>query len=180
MDVAVDLADREGPPAVTLARVAAELGVRTPSLYHHVDGLQGLRRAMALRALQQLDRQLQRAAVGRADAEAVRQLALAYREFAQQRPGLYAATLATPEGDADIRAAGEAVVATVVAALAGYGFDEATAVHATRSLRSALHGFVSLELAGSFAMAVDPDETFSWLVEALIRGLADLAGEARL
>ena len=48
IETAAALADQEGLEAVTLARVAAELGVRSPSLYSHVDGLAGLRRAIAL------------------------------------------------------------------------------------------------------------------------------------
>ena len=44
VDAAVAIADADGLEAVTLARVAAELGVRSPSLYNHVDGHAGLLR----------------------------------------------------------------------------------------------------------------------------------------
>lgn len=37
---AADIADDEGIEAVTLAALAGKLGVRSPSLYNHINGLQ--------------------------------------------------------------------------------------------------------------------------------------------
>jgi AcrR family transcriptional regulator len=51
VDAAAQLADAHGLQAVTLARVAGELGVRAPSLYNHVEGRDGLLRAVASWAL---------------------------------------------------------------------------------------------------------------------------------
>jgi AcrR family transcriptional regulator len=92
VDAATAIADAEGVGAVTLARVAADLGVRSPSLYNHVDGLDGLRRAIALRALRELHDTLRDAATGRAGAEALVALAEAYRDYARAHPGRYALT----------------------------------------------------------------------------------------
>ena len=47
VDAAAGIADAEGLEAVTLARVAGELGVRAPSLYNHVDGRDDVLRAIA-------------------------------------------------------------------------------------------------------------------------------------
>ena len=65
------LADADGLEAVTLARVAHALGVKPPSLYNHVDGRDGLVRAIALRGLGELTDALRRAATGRAGADAL-------------------------------------------------------------------------------------------------------------
>ena len=176
VDAAAAIADRDGLDAVTLARLAGELGVRAPSLYNHVDGLDGLHRALTLRALDELGQRLQRAAVGRAGADAVRALATGYRDFARERPGLYATTLPSSEGpDAAIRDAGHGIVATVLAVLAGYGFADEAEIHAARTLRSLLHGFASLELAGGFGLPVDVEATFDWLLDLVTSGFADLA-----
>ena len=45
---ATRIADERGLDALTLATVAAELGIRSPSLYAHVEGLDGLTRLLAL------------------------------------------------------------------------------------------------------------------------------------
>ena len=58
LDAAARIADADGLPAVTLARLAAELGVRPPSLYKHVDGLDAIHRGLALRGLQRGHRPL--------------------------------------------------------------------------------------------------------------------------
>jgi AcrR family transcriptional regulator len=176
VDAAAEIADREGPGGVTLAGIAAALDVKAPSLYNHVDGLEGIHRALSLRALAELGDRLQRAAVGRARDDAVRVLAVAYRDFARERPGLYAATVPSAEGiDAELAAAGQRVVETVVSVLAGYGLTGDAAIHATRTLRSLLHGFTSLELSGGFGLAIDVETTFSWSLDLLTAGFSEAA-----
>jgi hypothetical protein len=51
------------------------------------------------------------------------------------------------------------------------GIPAAAHVHAIRSLRAAVHGFLLLEATAQFQLADDPEESFTWLVDAVIRGL---------
>lgn len=175
VDAATAIADAEGVGAVTLARVAADLGVRSPSLYNHVDGLDGLRRAIALRALRELHDTLRDAATGRAGAEALVALAEAYRDYARAHPGRYALTQTPQPDDPELDAAADAVVGVVVAALRGFRLTDEDAIHATRAFRATVHGFVDLETSGGFALGVDVDESFRRLIAALAAGLADQA-----
>lgn len=94
VDVAASLADEQGLDAVTLSSVAGRLSVRTPSLYHHVQGLAGLRGALRLHGLERLSEALRDAASGRAERDALEAVAHAYLAFARTRPGLYSVTLA--------------------------------------------------------------------------------------
>lgn len=172
VDAAAALADAEGLEQLTLARVAERLGIRTPSLYHHVAGLEGLRRELALLGLRELARRLERAAVGKAGEAALVALAEAYRAFARERPGLYAATLRAPDpADAELGAAAQEVLAVLLAVLAGLGLAGDDALHAIRGLRSLLHGFAALEAAGGFGMPLDLDESFRRLLAVFIAGL---------
>ena len=146
---AAELADEAGPDHLTLAALAARLGVRQPSLYKHVDGLDGLRRSIALRAKDELAGTLARAAVGRSRGDAIVALASAYRQWALQHPGRYAAAQRAPAvGDTEDQAASDAVVRVVTDVLAGFELRDDDAIDATRALRSALHGFVTLEADG--------------------------------
>jgi hypothetical protein len=77
--------------------------------------------------------------------------------------------------DADAKAAAERVVQVVLAVLRGYGLDGEQALHATRALRSALHGFVSLEAQQGFGLPLSLDESFSVLVTTIDRGLTGSA-----
>lgn len=173
VDVAAALADKQGLDSLTLAAVAAELGVRTPSLYKHVDGLPALRRLLAVRAKQELGGVLGGAAVGRARGDALRALALAYRDWAVEHPGLYTAAQAAPLPDdaADV-AATEAVVQVVFDVLRGYDVNDDALIDATRTLRAGLHGFVALEAAGGYAMARPVDASMAWWLDSLDRALS--------
>ncbi len=179
MDAAAEIADRDGLQALSLAALAQALGVRTPSLYNHVDGLDDLRGALRLRGLAGLEAALQRSAVGRARGVALHAVAGAYRDFARAHRGLYALTLAapTPEKGAVRDAKGVAdtaqrLVDVVVSVLGGYGLERDDALHATRALRASLHGFVALEAAGAFGLPLDLDESFERLVALHDAGLS--------
>lgn len=180
---AAELVDRRGASELSLTTLAKRFGVRTPSLYNHVDGLDGLRRDLRLRALEALADELRRAAVGRAGADALHAIAHAYRDYALAHPGLYALTQSAvpPAGEeegVEVRDAERGVVEVVAHALRGYGLEGEEAVHAVRCLRSALHGFVTLETNGGFAMDLAPSESFARLVALLDHGLAS-AGSPR-
>jgi AcrR family transcriptional regulator len=166
------LADEVGLPRLTLAALAERLGVRQPSLYKHVDGMDAVQRSIAVRAKAELGEVLGRAAVGRSRGEAVRALARAYRQWAHEHPGRYAATVRAPQaGDPEDERASAAVVGIVLDVLAGYDLHDVDAIDATRALRSALHGFVSLEAAGGFGLPVDVDRSFERLVDGVVAGI---------
>jgi AcrR family transcriptional regulator len=171
-ETAARLADEHGFDALTLGAVAAELGVRPPSLYNHVDGLPGLLRDLALLGVEEMGERLRDAAVGRSGDDALAAVAAAYRTYARERPGLYRALQRAPDpGDADLEAAAARLLRPVLAVLAGYGLEGDAAIHAARTLRSALHGFVELERLGGFGMDVDVDRSYGWMVAAVAAGM---------
>jgi AcrR family transcriptional regulator len=172
LGAAATLVDAAGFETLTLARLAETLGVRTPSLYNHVTGLDGVRRGLALMGVRELRDQLARAAIGKSGADALIAIADAYRSFAKEHPGLYAASLRAP--GADETALGEVAadtLAIIAAVLAPYGLHDEPLVHAMRGFRSVAHGFVSLELAGGFGIPVNLDESYHALVRTLLAGL---------
>jgi AcrR family transcriptional regulator len=173
VDAAIAIADDEGLEAVTLARVAAALGVRSPSLYNHVEGRDGLIRAIAARSTRELATALRRAATGRSGARAIAAVAQAQRDYARAHPGRYAATVAAPApGDAEHEEAAADAVDVLTSVLGASGLEGDDVIHAVRALRSAVHGFAALEASGGFALAADPDVSFRRLVEAVASGLS--------
>jgi AcrR family transcriptional regulator len=173
VDAAAKLADAEGLESVTLARLAAVLGVRSPSLYAHVVSLEDLRRRIGSRGARELTARLGRAAAGRAGSDALRAVAHAYRAYGHEHPGTYAAAQRARElqkNDEAVAASREATD-VVLAVLRGFGLDGEDAVHAARTVRVALHGFVSLEAEEGFAIDLSLDETFERLIATLDRGL---------
>lgn len=178
--LALAVVDGGGPAGfeqLSLAAVATRAGVAVPSLYKHVGSLDELRRRVAVATVRELGSVLAAATVGLAGADALRALADALRAWALANPGRYAATQRAPSqqdaADAELRAAAAAVVATITTALRGFALPEDAAVDAVRLVRSAVHGFVSLELGGGFGLPDDLDRSFARMVAVLAAGLAD-------
>jgi AcrR family transcriptional regulator len=162
------VADESGYERLTLAAVAGRLGVALPSLYKHVRGLGGLQTGLATLAVRELGDELTRASVGRSGRDALIAVAAAYRSYVLAHPGRYAATVraARPQ-DLDHQGASDEVLRTVLAVLRSYRLEGDDAVDAARTLRSALHGFASLEADGGFGLPRDVDRSFDRMVAAL-------------
>ncbi|MEZ4658388.1 MAG: WHG domain-containing protein [Caldilineaceae bacterium] len=173
VEAAAQLIDEAGDPAtLCLKTLAAKLGIRVPSLYNHVDGLEGLTRAVALWGLQQLLAELRQAAVGKAGRDALNAVAHSYRAFVLAHPGVYPLTLRAPAAnDAEMSAVANELVELVLLLLAPLGLHDADALHEVRILRSLLHGFVSLEAAGGFGLPLERDESFRRLINRYIDGI---------
>lgn len=168
VDAAAGLADAQGFGGVTLVNVARKLGVEAPSLYEHVAGLPGVQVALRLRGFRQMADLSRRATVGRSGDEAVEALAVELRKFVRAHPGLYEATVKTAEGDTpEVQEAAAELMEVYLAVLHGYRLHGKEAIHALRYLRSALHGFVSLELAGGFGRPEDVNTSFRRLLVAV-------------
>ena len=178
---AVELLDSEGVGTLSLGRVAERLGVQTPSLYNHVEGMPGLLRQLALRNARDLAACMGDAAMGRSGPEAVLAVAEAYRAYIKQHAGLYMASLRASGAqvrdgsppDAELAEAEARVVRIVLAVLASFGLGGEDAIHAVRGLRSVVHGFATLEVAGGFGLPLDLDESFRRLVGLLVAGLRE-------
>ncbi len=169
MQTAVRLVDEHGLAQLTMATLAAQLNVRTPTLYHYFHGLAGVRRALALLGLRQMADSLGHAVMGKAGDEAMLALAFALRDFACEHPGLYEATSRAPEEeDPAWQSAGREVVDIGIRALSAYHLSLNDALHAIRILRSIVHGWVSLHNAGGFALPLDVDETFRRLLDVFL------------
>jgi len=169
---AADIADREGWIAVTLASVAGKLGVKTPSLYNHIEGLQDLRQKLAAHASGMLLDVMIRAAVGRHGLPAFIEVSAAYLDFVRRHPGVYEAfTRAADPKPAEFEKHAEDILQLLYRLLQPFELSETEMVHAVRGLRSLLHGFASLEAAGGFQMNVDKDESLASIVTFYIEGL---------
>lgn len=173
VDEAERIADEIGLSRLTLSALADRLGVRQPSLYKHVHGMEGLQRSIAVRAKVELGEVLARSSVGRARGDAIKAMSDAYRRWAKEHPGRYVASLRAPTpGDLEDETASSAVVRVVTDVLAGYNLIDEDAIDATRALRSALHGFVALETGGGFGLPVDIDRSFDRLVDGILTAIA--------
>jgi AcrR family transcriptional regulator len=184
VDAAVAELDAVGRlDGVALRAVAARLGVRTQSLYAHVDGADGLRRALALRGLEALGAALAEAVDAVDDgaaAEAIEAVVRAYLRFARERPGLYEATVRPREADHEVSATIDRVTEPLRRVLASFGLDEDAARYWYRIVFAATYGLIQMRRAGIELPPREVDETVCRLVRAVVRQVeAEVATAAR-
>lgn len=172
---AVEIADEQGPEAITLAAVARRLNVQSPSLFNHIKGLPELKRQIALYGLAKLYEALKSAAVNKSGKEAFVALSLAYVHFTREHPGLYELTLRAPDpNDVEVNKLSENIMRLMKDILAVYSLTEEETIHAIRALRSILHGFASLEQKQAFGLAIDVNDSLQLLLEGYAAMVAQL------
>lgn len=179
---AAALADEAGFAGVTMGLLAERLGIRPPSLYKHVSSLADLQHRVATLAMTELSEQIRDAVQGKAGRDALAALLTALRSYVTGHPGRYMATIGAAEHGLDdpFVLAGARVIDSVAAVLGGYGIGAAEMTHAIRFIRSTMHGFVMLEASGGFQWDPEPDQSFSWMIAFIDRGLRqpELSGQA--
>jgi AcrR family transcriptional regulator len=163
VDVAQRLLEDEGPEALSMRRLAGELGIQAPSLYKHVDSKERIEAELQQRALTQMGIALEAAS----DLGA---LALAYRLWALSHPRLYELTTRKPLHRDQLAHGVEAASSARLVALTGGNVDRARAIWA------AAHGLVDLELASRFPADADVQAAWDALVAAFDNGAASCAG----
>ena len=165
---AADLADEVGFENVTLSALARHFGVKDASLYSHLRNLDDLRTRLALFAGAELIDRIAVAVAGRAGKDALAAFAGAYREYALERPGRYAATQirmdqALIAASPDFRRTAEITYGM----LRAYGLEEPDLTDAVRLLRSTFHGYCALEATGGFGAAREVQKSWDKAVDAL-------------
>ncbi|MFI2432868.1 TetR-like C-terminal domain-containing protein [Streptomyces sp. NPDC018693] len=166
---AADLADEVGFENVSLSALARHFGVKDASLYSHVRNLQDLRTRVALLAGGELIDRIAAAVAGRAGRDALAAFAGAYRVYAREHPGRYAATqirIDDPAAVADSPVARRTAEITY-GMLRAYGLDEPDLTDAVRLLRSTFHGYCALESTGGFNAPRDVQRSWDRAVDAL-------------
>ncbi|WP_328603258.1 WHG domain-containing protein [Amycolatopsis sp. NBC_00345] len=147
---AAELADEVGFENVTVSALARGFGVKDASLYSHIKNARDLKARVAALALTELADQVSGALAGRAGKDALVAFANAYRDYAKDHPGRYAATQFELDGEPPDPVAARRHAELTRALLRGYGLSEPDQTDAVRLLHSTFHGYVSLERGGGF------------------------------
>ncbi len=150
VSTARQIAEREGWNAVTVRRLADEIEYSQPVLYSHFDNRDAIVAAVALEGFRDIAAALTAAARGSSRPKtALKNVAVAYLDFARDNPALYEAMFVMPT---DLRFADDASKAELQSA-----FEALAAViapfcdnteDATECLWAALHGLAALEGSG--------------------------------
>ncbi|AZQ73039.1 TetR/AcrR family transcriptional regulator [Streptomyces luteoverticillatus] len=165
---AAAMADEQGLEKVTVSALARQFGVRDASLYSHVKNLRELVVRVALLSAEEVADRIAVAVAGRAGKDALVAFADAYRDYALEHPGRYAATQRqfTPEEIGDSVGFHRNIELTY-GMLRAYGLTEPDLTDAGRLLRSTFHGYIHLELSGAFGHSRPVESSWSRTLDAL-------------
>jgi AcrR family transcriptional regulator len=163
---AADLADREGWHALSLARVARRLNRHASSMYAHVEGLDDLRKGVALLAADELAQRVWSAVIGKVGADALSAIAVEYRSYALAHPGRTASLSAIDRGDAEFAARMVHLHEPLAATFRSFGLDDEQAASAHQIFGATINGLVGTggmaELDRAVALFVVAMSTNAW------------------
>ena len=176
MRTAAEIVDRDGADQLTMTALASALGVRTPSLYSHVESVDAVLSGVQVLTMRQIGDELARSTMGRSGPDGYRAMATAMRSFAHRHPGSYDLAMREPiDRDAVLVASGVAGDA-FSAVIRSFGIERIPASLVVTCV-SILHGVLAIERAQLFRPGRDAemDVAFDTAVELVIGHLQQQA-----
>lgn len=174
ISAAISIVEESGYAGFSMHRLAVRLGVRTASLYNHIESLAEVNAGIARHAVAALRHTMDESTQGISDPKlALKRLAAAYRRYAHQNPALYEVIIGLQMIDGkQLKTIGEGIISPIISILGALIDNKPERLHCARAFRSMLHGFVSLEACGYFESAeANVDDSFTCMINSFVDGL---------
>ncbi len=161
-------------------RIAADLATELEcQLAEKSSTIPEMRRLLAVKGYRELRKRVENDLAGLSGEEAVQRMAFTFRAFANERPGLSAATFRNSTTDfAEWRHEGELLAGVALDAFKSADLTTDQAMVALQILRALVRGFVIHEMASSFMDDINYDESYALAVKVFICGLEALRRDA--
>lgn len=172
LDAATELCDEIGYEQLSLSALASKLGIKSPSLYNHVQGLPELKQQLAISGLEKLYDHLVVSSLGLSGKEALFAISFAYVAFVLKHPGLYKAISSPPNPyNPEFESLSNALVEMLIKMFVPFDLSSEEVIHAVRGLRSILHGFSAIQLDAGFRLNYSQQESLKFVVTRYLTGL---------
>ncbi len=177
LKTAANMADTNGIASVTLKALAEELGIKSPSLYKHISGLDELNKELMLYGWKALEQDIIKASIGKAKDDAIIAICWTYRNYVTLHPGLYEAMqwYNMYQLEEHLNAT-EGIISVIFQVLDAYNLTEEQKVHIVRMLRGFLQGFLTIESHGGYGNPQPIDDSFNFALKTILNGIRDLQG----
>lgn len=137
-----------------------------------------LRRFFAIKCYRDLLVRLKTAREGKTSFDALKSVAREMRQYALERPALWAAASRTLTSDCDWRAGHEELCDLIKSVLAECAVHGQHAEDALYMLRSLVRGFAVHQILGSFLHVYSYEESFERVVEIYVAGVRSVGAKA--
>ena len=171
--IARGLVETAGPDALTLGALAAQAGIKPPSLYKHFADRAAVLKAVEIEVLHELESWLRQKTRGETPKARLIAMATAYRAWGKAKPNRYRTIYSgNAFNDPEIRAACLHSAQPLFEELAAAGIAEARQLPLSRTLVAFMHGFVLMEIGNAFNLGGSVDEAFESSLETILREIA--------
>lgn len=163
--------ESEGAEALSLGKLAAELGIAAPSLYNHFKNKAALLQAVNADTAAAMTTVMLQSASSEADLHTrFLNMAHAHRSFACTNPATYALAFNSMSLEQRPDRGEMEQLAIPLQQIIAEQVGEARSLAATRGAWALMHGFAMLEISGQFQRAGSVDEAFEQSMTAFING----------
>jgi AcrR family transcriptional regulator len=168
---AIACLDQDGESGLGVNRVARELKIKPPGIYKHLDGNEGLRRAVALVVWQQYLAECQQQTKGITGSNELFKVgARVTRNFARSHPGRYSVMMhyQLRPTDSDEAETIRNALYLFQHSLQLEGLNSDAVVDVMRMVNAAIYGFIMREQFDLMTLDRSTDDSFEAMLEALL------------
>ena len=179
VESAKEMIEKNGVQQFSMHKLAEKLGIKTASLYTHIESMKALFTEIGLAALNDQKNCLMNA-IGENHADAaIEAIANSYVQFAAEHMELYRFIMQMPSGSDEVLKEAAAMTAEpFMKVLDDYHISDISKMHWQRVLRGLMHGFISEEQSGYFShYPVPVNESYTLAIHCVIDGLHKEEGE---
>ena len=172
---ATQMANQMGMENMTLKMLADDLGVKTPSLYNHIDGLEDLKMQLKIYGWKQMEERIIQSVIGISGYDAIKAGCYAFYEYATENPGIFNAMLwYNKSQNAETMEATSGLFSVLFKITSSLNISEENCNHIIRTLRGFLEGFSLLVNNGAFGNPISISDSFELSVNVLVEGIKTL------
>ena len=169
------LVNEVGLENITLKMIAEDLGVKTPSFYNHITGLEELKIQLMLYGWKQMEQRIMQSVIGVSGYDAIRAGCYAFYEYAIENPGLFNVMLWYNKfQNRETMEATSGLFSILFKITSSLNISEENCNHIIRTLRGFLEGFSLLVNNEAFGNPISIAESFALSINIIIEGIKTL------
>jgi AcrR family transcriptional regulator len=174
---AIACIDREGASALSVSRVARELGIKPPAIYKHLESGLALQKSVACKLwgcyLQECQQKIIEDFI---PSDSLKQVGHFARHFARTYPARAQIMMQTQLQTSDLEAAEiiQQFILFLRQTLNAYDLTDHQLIDVMRMMNAAIYGFITIEQAGLMTLERSTDRSFDVMLEALMVAIAHI------
>ena len=171
------IANMIGIENLSLKTLASQLGVKSPSLYNHIDGLDDLKQLM-LYGWKELEDKIIQSVIGFSGYDAIRVMCYAFHEYAIENQGVFSTMLWYNQFENEqMNEVTSKMFSIFFKITKSLNISQDNCIHLVRMFRSFLEGFALLENHNAFGNTQLIKDSFELSIDILIEGAKKLEGK---